>query len=141
MQIGEVGRFLFVLEGLRPAIFYYAVFTSDRLHSVCPADRSSDLLEADLDVELGKLLEDAGHVGHPLPDLAGCTPPSQVGQVPAAALALAVDEGDDVLLLLPAVQAAHDELGVVLEVVHLQQGKISYKINCERAELEKFEVE
>jgi hypothetical protein len=61
---------------------------------------------------------------------------AQVRQVPGARLTLAVDKGDDVvllllLLLLQAVggggvaavvlQAAHDQLGVVFEVVHLEE--------------------
>jgi hypothetical protein len=99
-------------------------------------------LEADrFVVELRELLENAGHIGHPLLDLGSGAASAQVRQVPGARLPLAVDEGDDVvlllLLLLQAVgggggavavvlQAAHDQLGVVFEVVHLgrkTQGK------------------
>jgi len=94
-------------------------------------------LEADrFVVELRELLENAGHVGHPLLDLGSGAASAQVRQVPGARLPLAVDEGDDVVLLLlllllqavggggvavVVVQAAHNQLGVVFEVVHLEE--------------------
>jgi hypothetical protein len=98
-------------------------------------DTSRLALEADrFIVELRELLENASHVSHPLLDLWSGAASAQVRQVPGARLPLAVDKGDDVILLLllllqavggavvaVVLQAAHDQLGVVFEVVHLEE--------------------
>ena len=67
-------------------------------------------------VQLSELLHHAGHVGHPLPHLGGGTTSGEVCQGPGARLSLGVDVGH-----LPLLLPAHYELGVVLEVVDLEE--------------------
>ena len=53
--------------------------------------------------------------------MGGGPAPGEVGQAPGAGLSLAVDVGH-----LPLPLSAHDELGVVLEVVDLEEGYCCY---------------
>ena len=69
-------------------------------------------------VQLSELLHDGGHIGQPLPDLRRGSPPGEVSEAPGARLSLAVDVAH-----LPLPLTAHDELGVVLEVVDLEGGR------------------
>ena len=69
-------------------------------------------------VQLRELLHDGGDVGEPLPHLRRGSSPGEVREAPGAGLSLAVDVGH-----LPLPLPAHDELGVVLEVVDLE-GKL-----------------
>ena len=67
-------------------------------------------------VQLRELLHDGGDVGEPLPHLRRGSSPGEVREAPGAGLSLAVDVGH-----LPLPLPAHDELGVVLEVVDLEE--------------------
>ena len=75
-------------------------------------------------VQLCELLEDGGHVGEPLLDLGGGAAPGELGQAPGAGRPVRVDVGDEALAR-PRPRPRHDQLGVVLEVVNLQQGTVS----------------
>ena len=55
-------------------------------------------------------------------NLRQCASPRQVGEAPASALPLRVDVGHDELPL-----AAHDQLRVVLEVVHLRERQLEFR--------------
>ena len=55
-------------------------------------------------------------------NLRQCASPRQVREAPASALPLRVDVGHDELPL-----AAHDQLRVVLEVVHLRERQLEFR--------------
>ena len=79
-------------------------------------------------VQLSELLHDGGHVGQPLPHLRRGSSPGEVSEAPGPRLSLAVDVGH-----LPLPLSAHDELGVVLEVVDLEEGFVVTKKAAGRA--------
>ena len=72
-------------------------------------------------IQLSELLHDGGYIGQPLSDLRRGSSSGEVREAPGARLSLGVDVGH-----LPLPLPAHDELGVVLEVVDLEDGCCYY---------------
>ena len=72
-------------------------------------------LTGSLFIKLGKLLEDRGHVGHPLPDLSRGPLSGEVSQLPGARLSFTVDVGHHRMPL-----SSHNQFCMVLEVIDLK---------------------